>query len=815
MKLSVDVHSPGYFLAHRRAAGSLFCPGLIISLVLLLSILAAGCGSSASDREESHRAARAAFAEQSRRSLDYQAEERLAGLPPNPLNGFCFLLEESLSPDYSAGVSGPDSAVADPVAFEFPRDAGKFAAPGGTLKPGDRSLILEAGQSAYLTNLELLEIPWEDLSEIEIRLRLAGNSSFNVGLSSDPLADWSVQQIGLVNVPAESGQDFRVYRIRVNQSDFRRTLSSGEPVRRFFLSAGAVPKEVLEVSSIRFLSPRSKFLREPYGNGYLSLGGRMRRGFWMPVPGKLAWEVRLPEKPCVFRSGVGLSQESSQGVDFRVSLENDGEELAAGVLRDDSSWRDLGELDLGRWSLQTITLVIETKGQEANTVFWGDPAVRERPRARFNVVIILEDALRADHLGCYGYASAVTPITDRLAGEGILFETAISQAATTRPSCPSILTSLYPSATGVWSFQDSLDDRFLTLAEVLRNQGFLTAAYIQNINAGAASGLHQGFGEYCDQRSIVGYDSARLIPEIVGRWLRDNADQNFFLYLHLIDPHGPYRPKPPFDAAWREYTGPRTPVAADPDLDPPWAGEPSREGRALRYDGEIAANDHYIGVFLDLLEELGLREDTLVAIVSDHGEFLGEDGRWGHSPPGLLSVLRVPLILSYPRRFNSGERIPTPVQVLDLMPTVLELAGLSPDRFLLQGSSLLPLIEDPDSEAWRSRPIFSEEVEKLWREDDKRGLGSVFLGGKHYLFSNVLGEEEGDWTRRQRTFLLTGEGEVPAEAGEDEIAAAYQLLLDLQAVSAAVNSNILRDAEQVQNYDPEIIRQLKSLGYLK
>jgi arylsulfatase A-like enzyme len=724
------------------------------------------------------------------------------------------LLDQVIAPALSS-LELPPAGSGELTAFEFPRDAQKFTSPSGSVSSRERSVVFETSKRGYLVNKGLLNIARDDLSEIEIRARIKTGSALRIGLSSGDFIEWKPGRMALANIPVDPQEEYRVYCLNLSQSVFRRSLPSGGKLNKIFLAPGDWPGGEIEIASIRFLGRGARYLKSPYGTGYLTSGEVTRPGFWMPVPGRLSWEIELPSQPTFLRAGVSLFQESRPGIEYEIRIVSAEATtlLKRGILSDSSSWVDLGSLDLSRWSSEKITLEIETRGKEPNTVFWGDPVIQELPRDRFNVVVILEDALRADHLGCYGYDNALTPATDRLAAEGILFETAISQAPMTRPSCPSLSTSLYPAATGVWSFRDFLDERFLTMAEVMRSQGFLTAAYIQNPAGGASAGLYQGFGEFFEGE-VVGFKTRHLLPDLVGEWLEQNDQQNFFLYLHLIKPHGPFNPWPPFNSAFRDYDALGTPVEHQHSLDPPDIEHPTRERRIIGYDGEIAANDYYLGEFLDLLRQRDLYEDTLVVILSDHGEFLGEDGRWNHTPPGLLEVIHVPLIFSYPRLWRQSERISAPVQILDVMPTILEMAGISTERLLLQGSSLLPLIEEPDSAFWRARPIFSEELANLKRGKEERGIGSIIWSGRHYLCTNALGDDK-DRTWHRLAFEITPEGEIPIEPRGEEMRQAYQLLVDLQNSSAAINRNICKEREKIQQHDPEVIKKLKALGYME
>jgi arylsulfatase A-like enzyme len=339
---------------------------------------------------------------------------------------------------------------------------------------------------------------------------------------------------------------------------------------------------------------------------------------------------------------------------------------------------------------------------------------------------VLEDALRADYLSAHGYQLATSPNKTALMRErGIQFDWAVSQADKTRPSVPSLMTSLYPTATGLWHFSDMLSERYLTLAEILRAQGFATASFIQNGNAGPYAGLHQGFSELYDAQ-IMGQTTEEIYGEHVFSWLERHRERNFFIYLHAIDPHGSYEPPPPYDAWYREIAGEGSPVAWDEEFEPESMREPTDEGRRRRYAGEILHNDALLPRLLEKLSALGLAEDTLLIFLADHGEYMGEHGLWGHKPPGLMPVIHVPLMMVYPKRFQEAKRIGDPVQLVDVMPTILELAEVDPADLLLQGDSLVGLIEGRDPERWRNRVAISEEPTAMHRQGPCRCASLVY-----------------------------------------------------------------------------------------
>ena len=159
----------------------------------------------------------------------------------------------------------------------------------------------------------------------------------------------------------------------------------------------------------------------------------------------------------------------------------------------------------------------------------------------------------------------------------------------------------------------------------MRSQGFLTASFIQNTNAGPAAGLHQGFGQLFHIRG-----AAEGYGKLFFDWLQELHDRNFFAYVHVLDPHGVYDPPADFRGWYEELAPGRTPVERD-DLehDPAWVETPTLEGRRALYDGEIRANDHHFERLLEELERLELLKDTLVIFLADHGEHLGERGLMG------------------------------------------------------------------------------------------------------------------------------------------------------------------------------------------
>jgi arylsulfatase A-like enzyme/Flp pilus assembly protein TadD len=312
-----------------------------------------------------------------------------------------------------------------------------------------------------------------------------------------------------------------------------------------------------------------------------------------------------------------------------------------------------------------------------------------RAPGRDNLLLVTLDTTRADRLGCYGYAGARTRHLDRLAAEGVRFAQAISPAPITLPAHASIFTGLYPIAHGVRNNGNfTLSDRHPTLATILKSQGYRTAAFVSSFILDRRYGLAAGFDTYDDrmegaQPQVISLEAERRGDRtalLLARWLEGQAASPgapFFAWLHLYDPHEPYQPPPPF----------REMFARNP------------------YDGEIAFDDAVVASILDKLSQLGLRDHTLIAVIGDHGESLGDHGEETHSMFVYESVLRVPLILWRPGRVPGGAVVGQPVRATDLAPTILELLH-SPPLPTDHGRSLVPLIQGRS--AGPPPPIYAE-----------------------------------------------------------------------------------------------------------
>jgi arylsulfatase A-like enzyme/Tfp pilus assembly protein PilF len=400
-----------------------------------------------------------------------------------------------------------------------------------------------------------------------------------------------------------------------------------------------------------------------------------------------------------------------------------------------------------------------------------------------NVLLITLDTTRADHIGSYGYAAAETPHLDALAAEGVLFETALTPTAFTLPSHSSIMTGLYPPFHGVrLNGGAALADVQTTLAERLASSGYRTGAVIGAFVLDQRWGLSQGFDFYDDDFEMAPDQKLDLagvqrrgnsVVDIGLEWLDQPDERPFFAWLHFYDPHIPYDPPEPFYSKFEAA------------------------GKNGLYDGEIAFTDSQLGRLLDWFSERGLAENTVVVVVGDHGESLGDHGEKEHGYYIYDATVKVPLIIRVPGADLEGVRVPAPVRTIDILPTVLDLVGVdAPEP--LHGESLVPLMLDPARGG--PQPAYSESM-SVHLQYGWSALYSV--RASNYKFIDAPRAELYDLSRDPSEFenLLKQEPEVAQ---------------GLRSTLAALREEIETGAPEIQeaDLDEETLGMLAALGYV-
>lgn len=616
----------------------------------------------------------------------------------------------------------------------------------------------------------------DDWAEVVIRARADSASSVNVvGLGFNLREPSLTDSPGGPPFEAGGGQapvirdgTIQTYRLKLE----KRRLPDG-PLRELCLYLGSEGEPgSIEILSVTVVPTMAAYADSATGRRDIDRGGVLRPALFTHAPSRLGWRVRLPEGA---RLGVALTTlQSGAPVAFAVEVSAPPRDTSVfrEVITDAESWH-VRSIDLSSFAGRTVDLSFRTESEHAGAVgFWGSPilsgdagarAVRRRPP---NVILYVIDGAGADLMSLYGYNRRTTPNLERLATRGVVFERAHSNSAWTKPSTASFMTSLQHSALGGFrTWGDLIPESAPTMAQRFHAAGYQTAHFTFHANAGRGSGLNRGVDRFQDNsppgQSFA--ESSRFLQATFWQWREAFPGSPYWAHFQVTDVHEPQVTLAPFaglfvDAARRErLTGRPGDGGADgwlqrvynaPGGDRPHRGEVSlaahyRETlaklgidriefydiqRAL-YDETMVRADHQLGRFVDRLQASGEWENTILIVTSDHGHPAGSHTRFGRElfdppPPETEGAFldsyrtRVPLLIVAPGRLPAGVRIAEPVSLIDLLPTVLDLADLPPlER--TQGRSLVPLMRgDPD---WETRPVILEQVERDVRTDEFTG----------------------------------------------------------------------------------------------
>ncbi len=454
-----------------------------------------------------------------------------------------------------------------------------------------------------------------------------------------------------------------------------------------------------------------------------------------------------------------------------------------------------------------------------------DAATRsDRP----NVVLLIIDTLRADRLGCYGYDKPTTPAIDEVAEESVLFEQAYVQWASSLPSHASIMASMHPYYHGAFPNGKSLNPKLLTLPKILKEYGYTNGAFVSNALVGNQYNFELGYNTFTDLTHFDYRDTSwrmwlhelnliRLYDKLANRdlftelavsWIEHHQNRPFFLWGQWLHPHAPYNPPEEVLRKFEDsYSG-----IADGSLQQIFdirqgnveLSEVDQRHYSALYDAEVAVSDMQIQRIYDRLKSLGLVENSIIIITSDHGENMLEHGlEYGHAGVHESSV-RIPLIFRLPDRTAEQVRIPQVVQSIDIAPTVLDLIDVpAPEQF--QGRSMMPLLEG-DGVDWPNEAY----CVGFWKK------------------RNFFGLRKGDWKlildarKDNHTWELYHLPTDPHETNN-----LYEIETEVaQEMKQAMEGWLTRELGDLdmayqpggffeENFDQKTIERLRSLGYIK
>jgi arylsulfatase A-like enzyme len=411
-----------------------------------------------------------------------------------------------------------------------------------------------------------------------------------------------------------------------------------------------------------------------------------------------------------------------------------------------------------------------------------------------NVVLIVIDTLRVDHLGCFGYSKPTSPVLDALCERSVVFENAVSVASQTVPSVLSLWTGVYPREHGNQYYTEQRSFRvpredvaprvpedLPLLAERMRARGYRTGAVVGNPWLKPEYGFARGFESYRylpGKLAFLHYPRGSRINKIATQLLRRWRNERFFLYLHYMEPHFPYRALP--EDRERFAKGLEGRPANDPEL------------RSAVYDASVHTLDRYLAQLLGALETMALTQSTLVVITADHGEELFDHGKFGHGHALYEEQVASLMIFSHPAL--RARRVSEPVSLVDLLPTLAALLGGDPPEGGA-GLSLAPWIVGESAGPPPERSLFSElATQKAVRRGSRKLIRS---GDAAASLAFDLADDPGE-----RKPVAEG----PAWRAELEAA-----LVEFEAAQGD-EAGAAAD-ETVETVDPETRKRLEMLGY--
>jgi arylsulfatase A-like enzyme len=529
----------------------------------------------------------------------------------------------------------------------------------------------------------------------------------------------------------------------------------------------------LDVDFVHVLDGKVEFAKATAATTTLERRGILHQGMYVNTTAALSYALVAPEKARLL-AGVTCLTEAPIDLTVAVTCEGKRTQLRAMPVSDPSKIESL-DVDLAPFAGKKITLTLEAADQgDPGVLFLLQPIVYGKHKEGVkDVLLYFCDTLRADGLGCYGNQRGTTPNLDQIASEGVRFERCFSQGPWTYVSMPSSLSSLFPSVDGVRTGGEQIPDSCTTMAEAFRDAGYMTCALIRNDFVGRTTHTEQGFDFFYSPAAIGAQAPAALIgllraagqnPDAAGAggngngfnsgssrdlfttvepWLAKYKDIPFFLYLHSVEPHGPYNPPKEelakfggeeartkflaVDANAMAMTpkgGPNAFANGFPNVNPPAApaakptpvanaadypaGSVARQfadlgidpaahallGRDL-YDASVHYMDAYVEKVVGRMKELGLWDQMVFSFNADHGEEFFDHNNSGHGHSVFAELNHVPWILRAPGVLPAGKVVKDNAMNLDLAPTLLGLVGLAPAESM-QGRSLAESLKDDE-----------------------------------------------------------------------------------------------------------------------
>jgi hypothetical protein len=555
----------------------------------------------------------------------------------------------------------------------------------------------------------------------------------------------------------------------------------------------------------------------------------------LPSGALLEYYFDLPPKPVL---KFGLSFHGEEGKDAHVNLAvygHSGRHLLRVFTKKHSSKGKTLSVKLDRFAGETVKVVFanSSENRQGFRVSWINPVVfsnkviplrqgipapveerkkQSNPKQGIspkNIFIYLVDTLRADHMSCYGYERETTPFVDTFAEEGILFRNYLANASWTKPTVGSLLTGFYPNKHRAEDRKEKMSDEALFLSEILKPFGYTTISITTNPSITREFNFMQGVDIYFSNPTR--HHSSEYVNSVFASLLETNPElkqKPMFAYLHTMDPHFPYTPLKPF-RKFKKVDKERDRLRLKSIIMKIYSSGLNQDDvdyLASLYDCEILQSDHYFNVFLDSLKKHGLYDDSIIIFTADHGEQLYEHGGWNHGHSIYNEEIHIPLIIKLPKNEDAGLKPDAFVTQVDVLPTILEYIGIEPPSSI-DGISIFNRMKNP---TLREEIFIKEKIDKYFFT----GLVTIPARRKYiYQYSDILST---DCIDSQMYDLKT-------DAQERNNLFTWETLFEMKSVKYKVDcflkemrkSSLKAEDVDFEKIDPEIVRALRALGYIK
>lgn len=682
-----------------------------------------------------------------------------------------------------------------------------------TTTQGGLRVTLEDGmrdEEGFLVGGIYTDVPGLEWRDVVVRARSAGIDQIQVGVNLKAINGTSLERKSLAPDPFVSlVSGARLVRDELVSYQLSAQVL-GETRRQPWAQLGlwfrARHPGSIDIMTVGTTSSQGQLDREAVGVTPVSLEGRWRLAVFSHTPSSIRYRLKLPPAAARLSLSLGIVR-PDVSVDFRVSIRTG--DRAVGTLLNEihqgsEGWIDRS-VDLSPYSGQTFELEFASTstGAMSALALWGAPTVTLKgpPPRRPNVILYVMDGVGAEYLDAYGFQLTTAPYIAGLAAEGALFERAYSTSSWTRPSTTSFMTSLFPSVLGMRSRSDSIPLGATTMAERFHAAGYQTAVFTSNPWAASSSGLERGVDAVRETAVRNGFTSSAELNDDFWKWRATFDGQPFWVHFQPTDAHADSSSTvvPPFDRLFRRPARHRRSVAA---------------GQAPYFQA-IAHNDAVLREFIERLVRAGDWQNTLLVVTADHSiaatgfELLEPSvAKMPWRPVSQPSISRVPLIVIWPGHIRPVRYGNGPVSLIDVLPTVLDLTGISLDG-VMQGESLAGvLLQDS---VWRQRPVFIESFE---------GTQSTFdVIIDEWAVSTRIGTDEGGrqtgpWASMLFDLRHDLRCEVPRNVARPDLVAKYVGVI--QQHWRANQQLAKRFSHQTAvGMTPEELERLRSLGYIR